>query len=185
MSTFLKDSKSGVCLRPIEVEDAELCIKWMNDQRNRQMLRVWLPYSLEKERGWIKKIAEQATPPADVPLLITWKGKPVGVAGLHRIQWDWRCAEIGICIGERKKRHSGVGSASYRLLMRYAFEEMGLLLLEADVYTTNKPSLKFHQSLGFKRVGYSEPKALVAGKRVPVAIYSMTRGRWRKLHAKK
>jgi len=184
MSTFLKDSKSNVCLRPIEVADAQMCAKWINDPRNRELLRVWLPFSIEQEQDWIRKNVEQSNPPSDVPLLIELKKKPMGVAGIHHIQWDWRCAEIGICIGVTKKRHSGIGTAVYQLLMRYAFEEMNLKLLEADVYSTNKPSIKFHQSLGFKQVGYTDPKATVHGVQVPIAMHSMTKKRWRKLHAK-
>ena len=184
MSNFLTDSRCGVCLRPIEKEDAAICAKWMNDQRNRQMLRVWLPCSLEKEQYWIEKMTNQSIPPSDIPLLIEMKKMPVGVAGIHCIQWDWRSAELGICIGMRSKRHNGVGTAVYKLLMRYAFEEMGLWLLEAEVYAPNKPSIRFHESLGFKQVGCSDPKALVKGKRVPIVLYSMTEKRWRKLYNK-
>ena len=32
MSTFLRDSKIGVCLRPIEAKDAKICAKWINDR---------------------------------------------------------------------------------------------------------------------------------------------------------
>ena len=185
MSSFLKDSKSDVRLCPIELENAKLFVKWMNDQRNRQVLRVWFPYSLEQEQDWIRKNSKQGNPPSDVPLVVVLKNSPVGVAGIHRIQWDWRCAEIGICIGKRKKRHSGVGTTVYKLLMRYAFEELGLLLIEAEVYSTNKASMAFHKSLGFKQVGCSDSKAVSLGKRVPIVTYSMTRRRWRKRYAKK
>lgn len=185
MSTFLKDASSGVRLCPIEEKDLNFFTKWMNDQRNRQVLRVWLPCPLEKERKWIKRMSEQTDPPADIPLLIKKGDTPIGVTGIHAIEWDWRSAELGICIGARKKRHSGVGTAVYKLLMRYAFAELNLLLLEADAYTTNKPSMKFHQKLGFKQVGCSEPKALVLGKRVPIVTFSMTKKRWRKLHGEK
>jgi len=182
MSAFLKDGKSGVSLRAIELRDAEVCAEWMNDPRNRRLLRVWLPCSLEKENEWIKKMSNQPVPPADLPLVIEHYKQPVGVTGLHRIQWDWRCAEIGICIGVRKQRHSGIGTAAYKLLLRYAFEEMGLLLIEAEAYSTNKPSIRFHESLGFKCIGRTEHKALVAGKRVSIVLFSMTVERWRKMY---
>lgn len=182
MSAFLKDGKSGVSLRAIELKDAEVCAAWLNDQRNRRLLRVWLPCSLEKENEWIKTMSKQQVPPTDLPLLIEHNDQPVGVTGLHRIQWDWRCAEIGICIGARNRRHSGVGTAAYQLLMRYAFEEMDLQLIEADVYSSNKPSTAFHQALGFKEVGRTDPKALIAGKHVPILLFSMTQERWRKMY---
>jgi len=171
-----------VKLRPLMVEDAEQCVKWMNSAKLRRVLRIWLPMNILQERAWIEAIAKQSKPPADIPLLIEVKGKAVGVVGLHNIQWDWRCAEIGICIGKKKSRHCGAGSASYRLLLQYAFDEMDLRLIESEVYTTNKPSMHFHKSLGFKRIGLSDKKALVDGKRVRIALYSMTRKRWRELN---
>jgi RimJ/RimL family protein N-acetyltransferase len=184
MSTFLKDGKNGVSLRAIELRDAEICAGWLNDQRNRRLLRVWLPCSLEKEKGYIEQTSKQSVPPSDITLVIECNDQPVGVTGLHRIQWDWRCAEIGICIGARKQRHGGVGTAAYKLLLRYAFEEMGLQLIEADVYSSNKPSTAFHHSLGFKEVGRTDPKALVAGKHVSIILFSITEERWRKLRCR-
>ena len=185
MSTFLRDKKSGVSLRPVEIKDAKLCQKWMNDPRNRPMLRSPFALSIEQEKTWIKENAKQKKPPFTIIFLIEKKGKTVGSIGITGIVWEWRSAEIGICIGKRNKRQNGIGTSAYQLLMRHAFEELGLLLIEAGVYTANNPSMKFHESLGFKQIGKTDPKALVLGKRVPIVLYSMTKKRWKKLQKKK
>ncbi len=179
MNVFLKSVEGTVSLRPIEESDAPLCAQWLNNPELRPRIRSWLPMSPESEKHWIQRHNEQSTPRSDIVLIIMDDQQAIGTVGLHGIQWDWRFATIGIFVADCQVRHKGIGSQSYRLLLDYAFLEMGLLTIEAEVYATNEPSQKFHeQRMRFKEIGHSDPKALIQGKLVPVITYSMTADRW-------
>ncbi|MBI3255780.1 MAG: GNAT family N-acetyltransferase [Candidatus Andersenbacteria bacterium] len=169
----------SVALRGIEQRDVDLCCGWLNSQEIRQHIRVWLPVSQLKEKAFIESILIQQLPPRDIVFIILHQDKPVGMVGVHGIQWDWGCGVLGICIGKQDHRRQKVGSTAYQLLMKYVFEETPLRLLEAEVYATNEGSLRLHKSLGFISVGTSEPKALIGGEHVPISTFSMTREHWR------
>ena len=72
--------------------------------------------------------------------------KPEAGPGAHR-------AEIGYWLA-RPWWGQGVTTEAVRALTRYAFEELGLRRLVAQVYPWNQASIRVLEKCGFRREGY-------------------------------
>lgn len=77
----------------------------------------------------------------------------IGMVNLDGLDWPNSHAEIGIALTESSERGQGYAAEALRLLIRYAFDELGLRRLWARVIEDNHPSLRLFDSLGFEREG--------------------------------
>ena len=59
-------------------------------------------------------------------------------------------AEFGIAIGESDQWGRGIGTAAGELLLRHAFDDLGLQRIDAEVPDANARSLRLVQRLGFR-----------------------------------
>jgi len=67
--------------------------------------------------------------------------------------WQLDLAELGYWV-KREARRRGVATAAARLVIRWAFGELGLERLELQTYPGNTGSQRLAESLGFRREGY-------------------------------
>ncbi|HTW00185.1 MAG TPA: GNAT family protein [Streptosporangiaceae bacterium] len=58
----------------------------------------------------------------------------------------------------------GYMSEGFSLVFRFAFLDLGLHRLEADIQPGNEPSLKFAENVGFRREGYSPGFVYINGE---------------------
>ncbi|MHC4837236.1 MAG: GNAT family N-acetyltransferase [Planctomycetota bacterium] len=87
----------------------------------------------------------------------------VGTTTLYRIDLDHRRAEVGIALGSRAWG-KGFGREVLRLLIGFAFDELGLHRLEADVDPGNARSLALFEGEGFRREGLLRERWHLKGK---------------------
>ena len=80
-------------------------------------------------------------------------GRPVGITGLSQIDRRHRRAEYGVLIGEADARGRGLAAEASRLLLRYAFGDLGLHRVFLHVLADNEPALHLYGRLGFKTEG--------------------------------
>jgi RimJ/RimL family protein N-acetyltransferase len=73
-------------------------------------------------------------------------------------------AEIGYWV-KRETRGRGVATAALRLVMRYAFEQVGVERLEIMTETPNLPSQRLAEELGFTREGVARAYLASRGER--------------------
>ncbi|HSP90664.1 MAG TPA: GNAT family N-acetyltransferase, partial [Vicinamibacterales bacterium] len=66
--------------------------------------------------------------------------------------WQLELAEVGYWV-KREARRRGVATAAARLVIRWAFEELGFERLELATYPGNVTSQRLAESLGFRREG--------------------------------
>lgn len=81
------------------------------------------------------------------------RGGLIGTCTLAGVSWLHRRAEVGFALG-RQHQGRGLMSEALPLLVRFAFEELGLHRLEADADPRNVPSLRLLERVGFRREGY-------------------------------
>lgn len=89
--------------------------------------------------------------------------KLIGTCTLNDISPAQGRAEVGFAIASEHWGH-GYGREAMGTLINYAFTELGLRRLEADVDPHNAKCLKSLETLGFKREGYLRQRWLVAGE---------------------
>ncbi len=68
------------------------------------------------------------------------------------LSWQLGLAEVGYWV-KREARRRGVATAAARLVIRWAFEDLGLERLELQTYPGNTASQNLAEALGFRREG--------------------------------
>jgi diamine N-acetyltransferase len=73
-------------------------------------------------------------------------------------------AGIGILIKNNDDRNQGIGTESLELLIKYAFYNLNLNQLYANIDSENTASLKLFAKFGFQKIGIKKQWNLVNGK---------------------
>ncbi len=79
--------------------------------------------------------------------------EPVGVIGLMNVSEANASADLSIIVGSAEDREQGVGTEAIRLLLDYAFEELGLNRVGLSVFDFNEPAISAYEKLGFAHEG--------------------------------
>ncbi|MGQ9700022.1 MAG: GNAT family N-acetyltransferase [Candidatus Bipolaricaulaceae bacterium] len=141
-------------LRAIEREDIPRFVRWLNDPEVRQFLLMHQPLSRAQEERWFE---EQLSRADELLLAIEVREGGewihIGNVGLHRIDLKNRTATLGIVIGEKDFWGKGFGREALRVLLRYAFLELGLHRVELETFSFNVRALRCYEAVGFKKVG--------------------------------
>ena len=79
--------------------------------------------------------------------------EPVGVIGLSNISEANASADLSVIVGEAEARDQGFGTEAIRLILSYAFEELGLNSVALSVFDFNEAAIHTYENLGFKQEG--------------------------------
>lgn len=79
--------------------------------------------------------------------------EPLGVIGLMNVSEANLSADLSVIVGEREDRERGLGTEAIRVLLRYAFGELGLNRVGLSVFEFNEPAISAYEKLGFKGEG--------------------------------
>ena len=77
------------------------------------------------------------------------------IGRVELVRFDWRSlsAEVGIGIGDKTYWDKGYGTDAMRVLLRYAFMELGLHRIQLDVFSFNLRAVKSYEKAGFQLEG--------------------------------
>jgi ribosomal-protein-alanine N-acetyltransferase len=89
----------------------------------------------------------------------------IGNIKLGPIDWNHLTGDIGFLIGEKKQWGKGYASQSIALLVKYAFETLGLAKLTAGCYAENEGSRQALLKAGFLDEGRRKSQWISRGKR--------------------
>jgi len=144
-----------VKLRPLEPEDAEVLSNYINDWEVRQYLAMYLPISRETERDWVIRQSRSVSDKLIVLGIEPIDLKEATLIGTISLEIDWKNknAELGIAIWNKKFWGKGYGTDAIRVLLRYAFYELGLHKIWLRVFEFNQRAIKCYENIGFKREG--------------------------------
>ncbi len=133
--------------------------------RNRKFLEAFEPirseefFSLEYQREALKKEIFEYKEKITFRFYITLTGYPqklIGIIGLNNIVWGaFQSAFLGYKLDERFI-NKGYMSMAVKLLVSYAFEELHLHRIEANVMPKNKASLRVLEKNDFINEGISK-----------------------------
>jgi ribosomal-protein-alanine N-acetyltransferase len=101
----------------------------------------------------------------------------IGTVTLFRVDTQHRRAEIGYALA-RSAWGMGYVTEALSVLIRFAFEEMGLHRLEADADPRNERSLKALARQGFRREGTQLERYWLAGEIQDAALLGLLRDHW-------
>lgn len=74
---------------------------------------------------------------------------PIGVISLMNMSEANESADLSIIVGHPDDRHKGYGSEAIELLLRYAFESLGLNRVGLSAFDFNGEAISAYEKLGF------------------------------------
>lgn len=162
-----------IFLRAIEKEDCEMLLELINDPETEMMLggSSW-PVSHEAQIKW----QEQQIGNNDIlRCVICHKNnlKSLGTIMLSDINYKNGTAEIHIKMKKDGGRGKGYGTEAIAAMIKYAFDELRLNCIYANVLSYNNISKRLFEKCGFKQEGLLKSRVFKAGKFVDVYSYSI------------
>jgi len=131
-----------VRLRESELSDNILVVEWRNASRgyffNEDPISLMGHLQFMKRRDGHFFIIEYIE-----------DSKPIGTISLHNISHRHKRAEYGRFLIAPEERRKGYGERALKLLLRFAFGELGLLKVYGDVLASNTAAIKLDLKLGF------------------------------------
>jgi len=128
-------------------------------ERTRADLASYAEQDLAKERHFV--IAALAWP--DGRPVESTQGRYIGHVRLTVSSWHDRNARLSIGIYDRRFWSGGYGTEAMRLLLRYAFDDLGLHRVDLRVIDYNARAIRAYEKCGFVREGVLRESALVDG----------------------
>jgi RimJ/RimL family protein N-acetyltransferase len=149
---------------------------------NPEVMRYWSSPPL-KNREAARKLLCEIHEGFQRRLLFQWgiarqvDDEVIGTSTLFHIESNNYRAEIGYALG---RAHWGKGymQEALKALLGYAFGELNLERIEADVDPRNEASIRTLERLGFQKEGYLRERWKVNGEVQDAIIYGLLRREW-------
>ena len=144
-----------VCLAPIDHEkDAEIESRWTHNAEYMRLLypeaaRPLSPWQVKKRYEAIEKEMDENKNLFHFAIRLRTDDRLVGFAQIYWIEWANAVGVLRLGIGDPDDRRKGYGSDALQLLLRYAFDELNLYRLGAQVGEYNPVALQLFQRAGF------------------------------------
>jgi ribosomal-protein-serine acetyltransferase len=135
-------------------------------------------YSLEGARDFIGQTQKAFAENASRTFGIFQYEKIVGVIGFVKFNWQSKRTEIGYWI-DKNREGEGIATGSCRVLINYAFEELGMNRIEIRCAMENVRSRAIPERLNFKLDGVLRQSEWRHTRFFDMAIYSMLADEWK------
>jgi ribosomal-protein-serine acetyltransferase len=166
-------------LRLLEESDADELYALVEE--NRAHLARWMQWAAaQTPQGTLQFIrATRAQHDAGEGLqgAIVDRGRIVGVAGMHRVDWINRSVELGYWLAE-SAQGAGIMTSAARALAGLAFEQMELNRVQICAAVQNERSRALIERLGFQLEGVARAHYRLGTEYHDDAVYSMLASEW-------
>jgi diamine N-acetyltransferase len=144
-----------VFLRALEPEDLEFVYAIENDENIWEVSNTITPYSKFLIRQYLENANQDIYEAKQLRLVVCKKESSAAVGLIDLFDFDAknRRAGIGIIIQNEIDRNIGFGKEALDLVINYAFEQLQLHQLYANIGTENKASLSLFTTFGFEKIG--------------------------------
>jgi UDP-4-amino-4,6-dideoxy-N-acetyl-beta-L-altrosamine N-acetyltransferase len=163
-----------VQLRPMEVADADDVLRWRSDPEILQQLFAEDPPTREGHLRWFANVQERDDR-LEFIIIERVVGRPIGTIGLSNIDRKNQRAEFGILIGEADARRKGYGREASELILRYAFDDLGLHRVYLQALANNALAIKLYESLNFQLEGILRQHVFKRGAFRDVVVMAILR----------
>lgn len=174
---FIEGENVSLC--PANADHINLYAAWMNNPKIRKYARYELPQTIEE----VKKLFEPKKEAVKTEIFFEiWHNKdekPIGYAGLIRIQWFTRNAHIFYLIDPNYWGKS-LGTEAGKLVIDYAYKELNLHKITARMFAPNKSSLRVAEKIGLKHEITLKKEVYIDGEHIDVLEYAIFKDDWMK-----
>lgn len=165
----------NIYLRALEPNDLEFVYAVENDETIWHVSNTQTPYSRFLIRQYLKNSQQDIFEAKQLRLAICKDQDfpAIGLVDLFDFDPKNNRAGIGILIKDNIDRNSGVGTEALGLLIQYAFRQLNLHQLYANIDTENKPSLSLFSHFKFVQIGIKKEWNLVEGHYKDEALFQL------------
>lgn len=129
----------------------ELYKHWSNDASVYADISEFKPYTYNEAH--VGRYFESKNEPSRIVFAIMLDGSPIGELQLKRIDWEKAECTLSIHMQNDTVKGKGYGTQAERLAVKIAFEEMGMVAVNADTIMKNTRSQHVLEKVGFRFVG--------------------------------
>jgi len=149
----LKGTK--IYLRALEPEDLEFVYAVENNVAIWEVSNTQTPYSRFLIRQYLENAHQDIYEAKQLRLAICKNDSAdaIGLIDLFDFDPKNKRAGVGIIIQNESDRHSGYGKEALGLVIGYAFNQLQLHQLYANISTENSASLSLFTTFGFEKIG--------------------------------
>lgn len=141
-----------IYLRLMEERDIPFKVKWINDPDVRRTLDFDYPISEVATKHWLNKVAVDGSR-KDFIVCLRESDIPIGYEGFLNIDTKNSKAESYMAIGDKEYWGKGYARDAREVLLRYAFEELGLNKVYSYIWSGNDKMIGLNKSVGFQIEG--------------------------------
>jgi [ribosomal protein S5]-alanine N-acetyltransferase len=144
----------GFVLRPIQFGDAnEKYLAWLNDDEVTKGLEtISKPYTMEMLQSYVSQVIEDKFGYMFM-IEVNEGNHSIGTGRVHTINLKYATCNLGMMIGDKNYWGKGYGKKVYRLLIRFAFQDLNIRRIWEAAHADNVASLAMCEGLGFRREG--------------------------------
>ena len=142
-------------LRAIERTDLPILLEWRNKPEFRMFFREHKELNMENQQSWFDNYVILDSNTRMFAIIELSTQELIGACGLCYIDWVNRSADFSIYIGKNDLYIDDILSIDAALSMeKYAFEELNLHRLWAEIYSIDEKKIEFFKKLKFKLEGH-------------------------------
>lgn len=180
----------SVCLGPIDHEkDPPIMSQWTHDPEYLRLVDIKPAYPISA--GQVKKKLEALEKEIEESknlYYFTIRSKEddrlLGFATIRWIEWTHGTGWIRLGIGNSQDWHKGYGSEILGMLLEYAFSELNLYRLGAEIPEYNLGALRLFEKAGFTQEVCRRQALNRDGRRWDLLLFGLLRPDWEARHAK-
>ena len=135
-------------------------------------------YSVESAREFIEISLSSAEARRGFSFGLFDRGEFIGSVGFVKFDWTVRKTEIGYWI-DKEEEGKGIVSAACRVLIEYAFDELGMNRVEVRCSSKNERSAAIPERFGFKMEGVLRQSEFRDGRLHDFFIFGLLADEWR------
>ena len=144
-----------IYLRALEPEDLEFVYAIENNESIWNVSNTQTPYSRFLIRQYLKNAHQDIYEAKQLRLAICMNDtfEAIGLIDLFDFDPNNNRAGVGIVISNDAMRTSGIGSEALQLIINYAFNQLQLHQLYANIGSKNEISISLFTKFGFQKIG--------------------------------
>lgn len=151
-----------IYLSPMDINDSEIYVRWLNDIETYIYLDL-APLVINGlfEKGYLENALKNGA--QEFGIRLAADNKLIGNCGLININNINRKAELGIFIAEKDYLNQGYGSEAISLLLAYGFSILNLNSIFLRCYAYNTRAARCYEKCGFKPAGRLRQAKIING----------------------
>ncbi len=136
----------SIALVALDTKYTNIVFEWTNNEQLNESSGSRFPTSFEQHKKWLERTISN---PTKKKLIILSDNKPVGMVSIFNIDQKNKNAEVGVYISPKYMGKS-FASLSLKMVLEFAFKELNLIKIYANIHQDNIPSVKLFEKLGFE-----------------------------------